>query len=230
MSVVPRTDLGKVQFYETHLNPWTTNRVALGLSTTDVGDLGAATASARELFNQQKAAQDAAKAATLAFNNSVRSLGALGSGILSKIKATADNSADPASVYVLAEIPPPAAPSPVPAPGTPTGFRVELLQSGALVLSWKCKNPPGSVGVIYEVRRRDSATGAFNYVGAVGTRAFTDDTIPAAAAAAGGVTYRITAVRSTKRGNPAQFGVIFGTSGAGGEGVVRVEESPRLAA
>jgi hypothetical protein len=38
-----------------------------------------------------------------------------------------------------------------------------------------------------------------------------------------------TAVRWTKRGNPAQFGVTFGTSGGSGQGVVRVEESPRLA-
>jgi hypothetical protein len=50
------------------------------------------------------------------------------------------------------------------------------------------------------------------FVGASGVKSFVDDTLPSGASP---VTYQITAVRSTARGNPAQFVVNFGVGGGG---------------
>ncbi|MCC6320827.1 MAG: hypothetical protein IT438_05245 [Phycisphaerales bacterium] len=91
-----------------------------------------------------------------------------------------------------------------------------LWQNGSLELKWKCGNPSGTVGTIYQVKWRiGGATGgggAFTFVGATGVRSFTDDTLPAGSTP---VTYEVAAVRSTTRGNPAQFTVNFGTGGGG---------------
>jgi hypothetical protein len=65
---------------------------------------------------------------------------------------------------------------------------------------------------------------AFTFVGASGVKSFTDDTLVSGASP---VTYQITAVRSTSRGNPAQFTVNFGVGGGGGFAVTSVtEETP----
>ena len=61
-------------------------------------------------------------------------------------------------------------------------------------------------------RRVGGANATFVYIGASGLKSFTDDTLPAGSAS---VTYQITAVRSTARGNPARFTVNFGVGGDG---------------
>lgn len=59
----------------------------------------------------------------------------------------------------------------------------------------------------------------------IGVKTFLDETLPTGSAP---VTYKITAVRSTARGNPAQFTVNFGV---GGQTVTIVEgESLKIAA
>ncbi|MBI2756718.1 MAG: hypothetical protein K2Q09_10340 [Phycisphaerales bacterium] len=127
------------------------------------------------------------------------------------------------NVYVLAQVPPPAVPGTTPPHGTPFDFTVGLLQDGALELKWKCGNPSGTVGTIYEVKRQ-IGSGAMTFVGATGVKSFTDDSLPSNASPC---TYQITAVRSTARGNPAQFTVNFGIGGGGLVGVTsaRVTES-----
>jgi len=135
-----------------------------------------------------------------------------GAGLIRTIKNKAESTNDP-NVYVLAQIPSPATPTPVGPPGTPTDFRIELLQYGGLKLTFKCSNPTGSVGTIYEVKRRNGATGAFTYIGATGVKSFTDATLPSGLTS---VTYQITAIRSTASGIPAQFSINFGVGGGGG--------------
>jgi hypothetical protein len=96
-----------------------------------------------------------------------------------------------------------------------------LLQTGALELKWKCNNPSGTQGTIYEVKRQIGGVGSggFVFVGASGVRSFTDDTLPSGSAP---VTYQITAVRSTARGKPAQFTVNFGIGGGGGFAITSI--------
>jgi len=80
------------------------------------------------------------------------------------------------------------------------------------------------VGTIYEVKRRNGATGAFTYIGATGVKNFTDATLPSGLSSA---TYQITAIRSTASGNPAQFTINFGVGG--GDGFTITNEAAEFA-
>ncbi|MBK7405794.1 MAG: hypothetical protein IPJ41_14530 [Phycisphaerales bacterium] len=133
--------------------------------------------------------------------------------MIDTIKNFAQTTDDP-NVYVLAQIPPPAQGGTVPPPGTPFDFRVGLRQDGSVELAWKCNNPAGAGGTVYEILRSD-AGGPMTYVESVGVKKFLDETVPANS---GPLTYQITAVRSTLRGSPAQFTVLFGTSATVQEG------------
>jgi hypothetical protein len=174
------------------------------------------------------AAREAAKTATTDLRLAVRDMVGAGSDIIKQIRAKA--ATDGANVYVLAQIPPPAIPSPVPAPGTPTDFTAALNPDGSLKLRWRCPNPNRSQGTIYQVARRTGASGPFATLGATGVRSFDDPTVPAGVAS---VTYQVTAVRSTASGVAAQFTVNFGVSGAGEMTTSVVEDTaagPKLAA
>lgn len=212
MGLIPSSRIEKVQFYEAHLGPWTENAVAIGLTAAQMTAFADLVKNARSAFDAHQVALDASKAATESFYNNVRAMQNDGAGLIRSIKNKAETTGDP-NVYVLAQIPSPATPTPVGPPGTPTDFRIELLQFGGLKLSFKCNNPAGSVGTIYEVKRRNGATGAFVYIGATGVKNFTDATLPSGLSSA---TYQITAIRSTASGNPAQFTINFGVGGGGG--------------
>ncbi|HEX3358852.1 MAG TPA: hypothetical protein VHS31_17880 [Tepidisphaeraceae bacterium] len=224
MSVVPDKAIDKVQFFENHITPWTTNAVAIGTTTTIVTDLGTKTTAARAAYNAQQTAQETAKAATLAFQTAVSAMAVAGASIISQIRAKASITGD--SVYSLAQIPAPATPSPKPAPGTPTDFNVSLNADGSLELGWKCVNPTGTTGTIYQVWRRIGPTADFVYLGGSGTKDFIDDTVPTGSSQ---LTYQIQAVRSTAVGAWAQFNVNFGTT-SGGTMTASVEETTAPAA
>jgi len=220
MPVVPVDKVAKIAFYENHTTPWSTNAVAIGTTATAVTDLTTKTAAARSAYNAQQAAQETAKAATLTLKNAVEAMASAGSDIIKSIRAKAAVTGD--SVYALAQIPAPAAPSPRPAPGTPTDFKVALGADGAVTLNWKCNNPAGATGTMYQVWRRIGATGEFSYLGGSGTKDFVDDALPAGSAR---VTYQIQGVRSTAVGPWAQFNVNFGVGTGGGATIASVEET-----
>jgi hypothetical protein len=212
MAIVPKDRVAKLEFYEAHIDPWTTNTVAIGLVAASVTALSTAAADARAAYTAHVAAQAAAKAATATFYDKIRVLHnapGYGADMIQQIKTKATTTNNP-GVYVLAQIPAPAIPSPVPAPGTPTDFTVNLMQDGTLELKWKCPNPSGAGGTIYQLQRRAGAATEWTFAGATGSRRFVDASLPAGAAP---VTYMITAVRSTAAGNPAQFTVNFGAGG-----------------
>ena len=217
MGVVPNDRIGKIDFYEAHLAAWTTSAVAIGLLPAAVTALTGAVAAARKAYDDHLAAQAAARAATNAFYNKVRLMHAApgaGSDMIQTIKTFAQTTRNP-NVYALAQIPAPAAASAAPPPGTPFDFNVGLRQDGSLDLSWKCRNPSGTQGTIYEIKRQ-IGSGPATFIGATGVKRFADDSLPPNASPC---TYHITAVRSTTRGNPAQFTVSFGVgSGVRGEG------------
>lgn len=210
-SVLPKLAIEKIQFCENHVAPWTDNATAIGTTTTAVTDLQTKTTAARSAFNAQQAARQVAKAATEAYHLAVDAMADAASDIIRQVKTKAAISGD--AVYALAQIPAPATPSPKPAPGKPFGLVATLDDSGELNLKWKCVNPAGSTGTIYQVWRRVGGEGAaFVYLGGSGDKSFVDATLPAGSSA---VTYQIQAVRSTATGPWAQFNVNFGVSGAG---------------
>jgi ribosomal protein S11 len=117
-------------------------------------------------------------------------------------------------------------PSPKGNPGTASNFKVALNGDGSIDLTWKCNNPAGTTGTIYQIFRRIGAVGEFEYLGGVGDKKYHDTTIPAGTAT---VTYKIQAVRSTAVGDWAELNVNFGTA-AGGGMTASVEPAPKLAA
>lgn len=217
MAVLPDGKVAKVEFCEQHVDTFLANATAIGTTTTAVTDLQTKTQAARDAYNAQKQAQDDAKSATNTFNMAVEAMTLAVAEIIKQIKVKAGVAGD--SVYSLANIPAPAVPSPMGPLGTPTGFVATLKLTGALELKWKCTNPVGAGGTVYQVWRRSSPTAEFEYLGGSGSKIFLDSTIPAGSSQ---VTYQIQAVRSTTVGDFAQFNVNFGVGGA----AVSVEETP----
>jgi hypothetical protein len=222
-TILPGTRIGKVEYFESHNGIWTTNAVAIGTSAPEMTALAAKTVAARAAFVNQQEARTAAKTATNAFHAAVRDLADAGTDVIMKIKAKA--AVDGETVYDLAGITPPAPPSPKPAPGQPYLFAATLDADGALHLAWKCVNPPGSVGTIYQVARKVGATGEMQIIGATGQRKFVDPAVPAGSAQ---ITYRVQALRSTVAGLPGTFTVLLGV--AGGAMTAQVVGAPKLAA
>jgi len=232
MRIVPETNRSRLEFYEAHLEPWSSDPASIGLSPSAVTALQTRATEAREAYEAHLAAQQAARAAASAFHDKVRALHAdpgAGADMIQSIKNFASTTDDP-GVYTRAQLPAPAAPSSAPMPGTPFRFAVELLATGAIKLSWKCENH--SAGTMYEVRRRvqgaavaSGAAEGFTFLGTAGVKRFTDDTLPAGSTAA---TYEVTAVRSTGRGYPARFTVSLGVTGGVTGGVIGEVTAPAL--
>lgn len=227
MSVVPSDKAAKVNFYQIHVPVWQAAAATLGLALPELTSLETKTTTAVDALAAQQNKQEQARGAIADCNNAIDDMALLGAAIIKKIKGKA--ATDGEHIYTVAQIPAPAKPQPLPAPGTPTHFRLELLQDGSIILRWKCANPTGGEGVIYQVARKATGSaGEFVNIGATGKREFIDSTLPRSLATTG-VTYQIIAVRSTQRGNPAEFNVNFGV-GSGGAMMASVVESPKLAA
>jgi len=219
MPIVPKSLSGKLEFYESHVPAWVEDPAAIGLTPEMVAGQAARTAAARAAYDAHLALLSASKAATQRYYAAVAAMHSgpgAGADMVEAIKNFAQREDDP-GVYTRALIPPPAARGTAPPPGRPYDFRLRLQQDGALDLSWACDNPKGTTGTMYEVRRSVDGVGGvgvggpMEFVAAVGVKRFTDATIPAGAAT---IVYQITALRSTRRGEPAQFIVNFGIAEA----------------
>lgn len=227
MRVVPKKLVESIQFYEQHIQPFTTNATAIGLAAGEVTDLADKTEAARAAYQAREALRQQTEAATLALRDAVRAMNLAGAALLKKIRAKAEQVGGN-SVYTLAEIPGPAIPAPVGAPGTPYRFHVTLKPDGTLAIDWKCDNPRGCNGVIYQIYRRTDPSAEWSYVGGAGRRKWIDTTLPAGAAT---VMYRIVGVRSTSIGDGGEFIVNFGVNGNGALAAqVSEAPTPKLAA
>lgn len=207
MGLLPQSINGKIQFFEAHLPYWTTNAVAIGSSAPEVAAIEAKTEAARAALIAQEAAQDTAKTRTSEMRQAVEALVSAGSDLIKKVRAKAATDGD--VIYNLANIPAPATPSPKGPPGQARDFKLQLNADGSVTTTWKCDNPPGATGTLYQLFRKVEG-GEFTYMGGTGSKAFVDTTIPAGVSS---LTYQIQAVRSTAVGPWAQFNVNFGTGG-----------------
>jgi hypothetical protein len=232
MSIAPKKPAERVQFYRNKTSAtgaWKLNAVGIGSSAVTIDALNASAEAAQAALDDQAAKKAAAKTATSNAKLAVAAMSAAGSDVIAAIKAKVASTGP--SVWGLADLPEPSTPSPVPAPGVPTNFIAQLLQSGALKISWKCPNPTNAQGTVYQVQRK-VGDGAFQILGTTGKRSFDDETLTTAAMAGGAVVYQITAIRSTLKGEPGTFLVQFGIGG-GGEmtaTVMSTPPAPRMAA
>jgi hypothetical protein len=211
MSLQPENIADRIQFWEDHTAPFSTNAVAIGITSTEATDLQTKTEAARAAFDARQAAQQAAEAATLALYEAVEAMSTAGAALVDKIRAKAKQVGG-TSVYTLAQIPAPATPSTVGNPGTPSGLKVELKPNGSFGLGWDCSNPPGCKGVLYHVYRQIEATGDFAFLGGSGNRKFVDSSVPSGIQT---IVYKIQGVRTNAIGEEAEFIVRLGTSPSG---------------
>jgi hypothetical protein len=199
----------------THSATFAANAVAIGLTTvktTAYSNLVKAAQTAIDTMEAQKATYHAAvTAAAEAMRN--LSKGSNGtSELVATVRAFAESSTNPDTVYNLAQIDPPAQPSPAPAPNAPTDVTVGIdTTNGNLILKWKASQP--ATGTIYIVKRRVDSAGAWQYIGSAGAdKTFTDATFTPGPDS---VQYSIQAQRSNKFSAPTAVVVNFGTGGNG---------------
>lgn len=221
MARVPTKLEDFLTFASTHATVFDVNHTALGIPAAAATAFKTQVSANQGLYTGQVNAQEVAKGATAKQQASTALSRQMLADLIRAVDLTAANSADPAGVYALAQIPAPASPSPSAPPGTPTDFKVALDDDGSVILAWKCPNPSGTSGTIYEVRRKPAGTQAWTFISATGVRKFVDDTILSGSSP---VTYQVTAVRSTQRGMPASYNVTFGVDG-GGISVAEVSEN-----
>lgn len=223
MPVLPDKELQLIQFCEAHNPVWAATPTAIGLTAAQVTALATLTTTARKSYNDAQAAREASKAATTTLHGGTAALRTGVADLLKLIKAYAENQADPSTVYSAAQIPPPAAPSPPPAPGQPTNITVGLNPDGSLTLRWSAVNASPTSGAFFAIARRLGTSGPYTGIGGAsggprGNSEFTDSTVPIGAQQ---VSYIIQGQRGTQMGQPSeainvQFGVGGGLNVSGG--------------
>jgi hypothetical protein len=221
MPILADKDLETIQFFEDHLPIWQVTPAAVGLSAPQCVLLTTLTKNARDAYVAAQKARLGSKAATSAYHDNTMLMRDLGADMIRLIKAFADASANPGTVYNAAQIPLPLPPSPPVVPGTPEMVTVGLNPGGSLTLRWKAKNAAPSSGAVFDVTRRIDNTGQYMSIGPGksvkgGKFEFTDSTLVNGTQSA---SYIIVG----KRDNPPQTGipceavnVQFGISAGGG--------------
>lgn len=206
MRLLPKDKTGRIEFCEGRLAPWAENAAEIGTTPEQVAELAALTAEAREALSAQAQAEQTARSATMRLQDAISRMSTAAGAIVLQVRSRAAIAGD--TVYSLASISPPAEPSPIAAPGKPTGITAQLKPDGGLLLTWRCDNPRGSQGTIYQVYRRTD-NGELKFIGGTGKKKFFDNTLPPGAAV---VVYQIRAERSTRVGEWGQQIVHLGGS------------------
>ncbi len=213
MAVLPAKELDLITFCEAHDPVWSAAPTTIGLTAAQATAFDTLTKAARTKYNAAQSAREASKAATTALNASVASLRTNAADLVKFVKAYAASQPVPGTVYSAAQIPPPLAPVPTPPPGQPTNITVGLNPSGSITIKWKSVNAAASTGAFFVVRRKigSGPSATFSQVASLGTKSFTDNTLPANVGAA---TYIIQGYRGLNAGPESdQFTVQLGSSG-----------------
>lgn len=196
-----------------HAPVWKLSPTAIGLSAPVAVAYDASVVNA----NAKVAAMEAAKTV---YHNTVveaatamRELQANTGNNIRTIRAFAEVQAKPSTVYAIAQIDPPAAPTPMAPPARPTDFTAGIdINTGALVIKWKAANPGGNTS--YTVRRRLNSTGAWMLIGVAGSdKTFIDTTFTAGPDS---VQYMVQGVRSGISGPSGSVSINFGNPGGAG--------------
>lgn len=204
---------------------WKLAPASVGLSTSQASAVDTAAKALDLAYADAQKQRQISKNATESQNQALRDALTQLQLDLRIIDAFANGSANPAAVYALAQIDPPAVPTPVAPPGAVTDITVGIdINTGATILKWKGDNPGGSANVSYIVRRKLAGATDFTFIGTAGSsgpeaRTYTDSTLPQGVDS---VAYLINATRGSQTGPSVQVQVRFGTVGNGGAGQTEV--------
>jgi hypothetical protein len=207
MSVLP----SKIEQFLTFLNErnevWSDRSQELGIPTSALTEWTNLVSQANIAFDTAGKARNAAKAAVDAQTVALSNVRKATANIIRQFRLTADRSATPENIYILAQLPAPQPPSPRPAPAAPTDLRATLNAStGNLIIRWKARQ---QAEVVYFVSRATigstGTVGPAELVGTVGGKSFTDEDLPAGAA---GFQYTVRAQRGKVSGEPSSTLVV----------------------
>lgn len=194
MAVLPDSRLGQLEWFESHNSIWSTNFAALNLSASQMTTLVSLTSAARATYNAMLAAQQASKNATQAWYDAQEAMSNKGADYIKAIKAFAATSGNP-GVYTIAQIPPPKAPSPVPAPTQPSNLSGTISPQGVLTLSWGADRSGPTSGIFFHVERKLGDNGPWASLGATQELTYTDAAVTTYGTIA---TYQVQARRGDK--------------------------------
>lgn len=220
MAVVPSKTIEALEFCELHWPIWTSAPAAVGLTAANVLAMKNATDAARASYDIAQNARLASKAATTSLGAAISDMRSVTGELINQIRSFAELQSNPALVYSEAQIPAPAAPTPMPVPGKPSNFTIGLEPDGSITLSWDATESAASTGAFFTVSRKLPGQTAFIGIGgASGSTTesrrcfFTDATCPATAAS-NGAQYIVQGFRGTRSGTPSDaITVQFGTDG-----------------
>ena len=197
-----------------HTEVFTSEAASIGLTPAEATLFVNTVTAAAGSLSAQQTAQQVAKTATEQCNDDFTTLRAVTGNTVRTIKAFAEQQDKPSEVYILAQIPQPSPPTPMPPPGQPTNLKVTIAPgNGSLKLSWKCENPSGSSNTTYLVRRKLPSDAVFYVIGASGTKEYVDTTFMAGPDS---VIYTIQAQRGTSIGEESDYFIINFGSQLGG--------------
>jgi hypothetical protein len=199
---------------QAHAPVWAANAANIGLTPAQAAAYSGAVAAYEAAALAQEQARQAARAATDSAAAAFNELRSLTGDRVRNIRAFAQDQEKPLTVYMLAQIPPPAAPTPVPPPAKPADLAALLdASTGELTITWKAANPRGASGTSYIVKRKLPGEAQFAFVGVSGSKRFTDETL---FAGPDSVQYTVQGQRADASGPVSDvFTVNFGRGGGG---------------
>ena len=223
MALIPTRDLAFLQWGGQHAPVWVQSATSIGMTTQQATGISAAVSNAQAEYDAMQAAKEAYRSAGEVWRNAKSNARtALSDGVRS-VRAYAAQQGDPTKVYTIAQIPPPASPSPSVPPNSPYDLHATLdTATGVLTVRWKATQPDGMSGVVYQVQRAvgGGSNPAWVTVGLTGQKFFEDAQIPGGSTL---VQYRLQAQRgSFTSGYTNPLAVRFGT-GASGETFILTE-------
>jgi len=175
--VLPRADLAMIEWFEQRIADWAADPTGIGLTGDQIITLSSQVAAGRSSYNTAQQARNTSRSATVVFHDDSGTLRNFGGDLIKTIKAFAETT-DDQNVYADADVPPPAPPSPRGAPGMPTNITTALTNLGEIELAWKAENASASTGAFFVIQRKLDSETQWNNIGQVGTKAFSDATVP----------------------------------------------------
>ena len=174
----PNTIDGRIQFFQQRLAAWAADPAAIGLTAEQIGDLQTKLTLAANARSTALTARQQARSATSIQNASLADLMDQGTAMIAAIRAFAELSGNPDSIFETAELDAPkiGAGSPLPPPIPATDLRTNLNNLGQVELAWKGTTANGTY---YDIYRELNASGGFSLIGSISAKRFTDATVPA---------------------------------------------------
>lgn len=206
MAIVPKSIDAKLGFWFSHNTTWTGIEAAIGLTAPMTAELATLLTAAQDARTAQIAAANAAKAATLAMDTAVAALDTYGATLITAIRVKAGQSAEPAEIYVKAELPVPATPTPAGIPPVPTGVTASIDTDGNVDLAWIGST---QYNTSFKVARRLNGESTWTVIDSVVGRKYKDVSVPVGSQSA---SYKIFALRSAGQSAGSEPGsVVFGS-------------------